>query len=37
MMKRNSIHKQLEALLQVLTNKVSEIDHTSRELDSADW
>ena len=37
MMKRDSIRKQLEALLQVLTSKVSDIDHTLRELDSADW
>jgi|MEHZ01.3.fsa_nt_MEHZ010704396.1_1 hypothetical protein len=37
MMKRGSIRKQLEALLQVLTSKVSEIDHTLREPDSADW
>ena len=37
MMKRDGIRKQLKVLLQVLTSKISEIDHTLREPDSADW
>ena len=37
MMKPDGIRKQLQVLLQVLTSKISEIDHTLREPDSADW
>lgn len=37
MMKLDDVRKQFQARLQVLTSKVSEIDHTLREPDSADW